>query len=195
MIISKILYHEGIIKVLAALNDSQSNLSGEYFNFGYPTMEPCTLRGNGLVILNNRFYEDNIDCIEYGSIVDIGGVEFGHIDSSILRNNVGRLKLSPDIFYQIGNHCFSNGVLSKERFNSCTLIKVEYGDEIFHEIQSMKNHHARFFEFKVTNNAVLKEDHIERLAAPYGYRKNKHEKVIFYNSKYGIEYALNGISR
>ena len=195
MVISKILYHQGIVKVLKALNSSKCDLSGEYFNFGYPNMEPCTLRGNGLVILNSCFFQDNIDCIEFCSIVDIGGVEFGHINSTLLKNNVGRLKLNSNTFYEIGVHCFVDGILSKERFNTCTSLKVEYGDELYYEIQSMNDPHVRLFEFKVTNDAVLKEEHIEKLAIPYSYRNNKHEKVMIYNSKYGIEYALNGVSR
>jgi hypothetical protein len=195
VVISKIIYYQGILKLIGALQNGEVLLSGEYFNFGYPIISPCTLRGNGLVLLNRRFYEDNCENIEYGSVVDIGGVKFGHIDNNLLKNNLEKLKIDPSRFLQIAEHCFDRGVQKVKRLAQSQLLIETYGEFIVFAIVSSDDPHVRIFEKKVSNGAKLKSSHIDRVALPIGYKKiAKHKKITFYNPKYGVEHALKLIA-
>lgn len=162
-------------------------LPGCFLNFGHPISNPMTIRGVGFIELNDSFYIDNIDNIQYASIVDIGGLKFGHINDPVLRENIYDLNLNPYVFYELAKEAFSSK--SKNRIFLTKAIEHKllhiFGSEITKSIIRCNSPNARIFEFQLNENGFLKESHINKLLLANHYKNEvKHKKVCFYNSKY-----------
>lgn len=181
----------------------------EYFNLGHPIGDPPRLRGSIVALLSSEFIHNNCDFIVSGSPVDTGGIRFGFFDICddperiideckcdgekflALVKTLSK-SVSTQALQQLYHHQLSTDVL--------VILKGFFSNRVISLIEcNHSNPHSLLFEFSLSAEYRLSEEHIHRLfipntinscnTFPYLHSTASH-KIIPFNPKYGIEHAI-----
>jgi hypothetical protein len=212
MICSKILTlnKNKFVTRLSQLDDAPNDSgSVEYFNIGYPILDPPTLRGSIVALFRKNFIEKNKDAIVFGSPVDTGGIAFGlfenlddplslvsdcKCDGDKFLSLLNSLKenLTPNDVEKLYQHKISLGAIDVLRnFFSSRVVNLIINNEF--------NPHSLIFEFSLSNKYLIDAGDVEKLYVPNtldcqnlfpNFWPDNVKNIIKFNPKYGIENAV-----
>lgn len=189
------------LTLLAGYKSKENTARKEYFNIGHPIENPPTLRGSIVIEFNINFLFDNHNHFEYGSPVDMGSLNAGHIktrdelafDFKMNFNDFSKMlieisKAGANDIKEFHSHRITNRV--KQAIES--MLGLEAADFICND----KSQHARIFEFCLNQGFAVHESHVETIYIPNTYTDNRiikliskrfPDEIMTFNPKYGFE--------
>jgi hypothetical protein len=209
ILVSKILYLDHLPLLSKLFSRNPKNEIGDvWFNVGFPALTPPTLRGSMAIILNNNFLVENSEYFNYGSIIDLGGLEFGHIrfNQAPLTIKMGFRcdyakfsKMLSDL-HQQGNNIWQSVLHHRPGDEKLLdILHRHFPTNILSELKGKEDPHYWIYEFALQNGFCFKEHHVIGFYFPNTYRdisvvrqtiRILGDRAKSYNPKFGIESVL-----
>lgn len=203
MFSSKILTLDKVDIIKILVGTSKTSSRDDYFNLGYPLLNPPTLRGSIVLSLHDNFLQDNCDYFKYGSPIDIGSIKFNFIENAeeiidLAKCDYEKFTVLINLLKNLHHHHYQTFLKHEPSNETFEIIQRIFDKKVSAIMQESHDPHLWIFEFCLGQGYSIKKHHIKHICIPntyvniepfYSLVKNKEIPTKIYNPKYGIEHA------